>query len=108
MVVPKPDGNIRICVDMRKANKAIDRESHPTPTIKEVLQNLNGSTVFTKVFPQVEPDAESNRITTFITHHGLFQYKRLMFGITSAPEKYQKIVKDALIGCKGVATIAAT
>ena len=36
----------------------------------------------------------------------VLNYKRLMFGITSAPEKYQKIVKDVLIGCKGVANIA--
>ena len=111
VVVPKPDGDIRICVDMRKANEAIERERHPIPTIEEVLHDLNGSTVFSKLdlkwgFHQVELDADSRRITTFITHRGLFQYKRLMFGITSAPEKYQKIVKDALIGCKGVANIA--
>ena len=111
VVVPKPDGDIRICVDMRKANEAIKRERHPIPTIEEVLHDLNGSTVFSKLdlkwgFHQVELNAESRRITTFITHRGLFQYKKLMFGITSAPEKYQKIVKDALIGCKGVANIA--
>ena len=57
-------------------------------------------------FHQVELEAESRRITAFITHRGLYQYKRLMFGITSAPEKYQKIVKDTLVGCKGVANIA--
>ena len=57
-------------------------------------------------FHQVELETESRRIITFITQRGLFQYKRLMFGITSTPEKYQKIVKDVLIGCKGVANIA--
>ena len=46
------------------------------------------------------------RNTTFITHRGLNQYKRLMFGIILAPEKYQKIVKETLVGCKGVANIA--
>ena len=87
------------------------RERHPIPTVEEVLNELNGSTVFNKLdfkwgFHQVELDAESRRIITFVTHRGLYQYKRLMFGITSAPEKYQKIVKDTLIGCKGVANIA--
>ena len=113
VVVPKPDGDIRVCVDMRRAKEAIKRERHPIPTI-EVLHHLNGSTVFSKLdlkwgFHQVELETESRRITTFITHRGLFQYKRLMFGITSAPEKYQKIVKDVFIdckGCKGVANIA--
>ena len=111
VVVLKPDGDIRVCVDMRRANEAIEKERHPIPTIKEVLHDLNGSTVFSKLdlkwgFHQVELETESRRITAFITHRGLFQYKRLMFGITSAPEKYQKIVKDVLIGCKGVANIA--
>ena len=110
VVVPKPDGDIRVCVDMRRAKEAIKRERHPIPTI-EVLHHLNGSTVFSKLdlkwgFHQVELETESRRITAFITHRGLFQYKRLMFGNTSAPEKYQKIVKDELIGCKGVANIA--
>ena len=52
----------RICVDMRKANEAIDRERHPIPT--EVLHELNGSTVFSKLdlkwgFHEVECNAES-------------------------------------------------
>ena len=96
---------------MRRANEAIERERHPIPTIEEVLHDLNGSTVFSKLdlkwsFHQVELETEWRRITTFITHRGLFQYRRLMFGITSAPEKYHKILKDVLIGCKGVADIA--
>ena len=36
-VIPKADGDIRICVDMRCANKAIVRERQPIPTIEEVL-----------------------------------------------------------------------
>ena len=60
VVVPK-DGDIRICVDMRRAKSAIERERHPIPTIEEVLYDLNGSTVFSKLdlkwgFHQVELD----------------------------------------------------
>ena len=54
----------------------------------------------------MELDEKSRDITTFVTHRGLYRYKRLMFGITSAPEKYQKIVADVLQGCKGVANLA--
>jgi len=96
VVVPKPDGDIRICVDMRRANEAIERERHPIPTIEEVLHDLNGATVFSKLdlhwgFHQIQLDEESRQKTTFVTHIGLCRCKRLMFGITSAPEKYQKI-----------------
>ena len=96
---------------MRRANEAIVRERHPIPTIQEVLYDLNGATVFSKIdlkwgFHQVELDEDSRDITTFVTHRGLYRYRRLMFGITSAPEKYQKIISDVLAGCKGVANIA--
>ena len=96
---------------MRRANNAIVRERHPIPTIEEVLQDLSRSTVFSKLdlkwgFHQVELAEESREITTFVTHRGLYRYRRLMFGIASAPENYQKIVKDVLRDCKGAANIA--
>ena len=49
VVVPETDGDVRICVDMRRANSAIERERHPIPTIGEVLCDFNGSTVFSKL-----------------------------------------------------------
>ena len=54
-------------------HEAIERERHPIPTIEEVLHDLNGSSVFSKLdlklgFHQVELDAESDKITIFITH----------------------------------------
>ena len=111
MVVPKPDGDIRICVDTRRANEAIERERHPIPTIEEVLHDLNGSTVFSKLdlrwgFHQIELEEESRKMTTFVTPRSLYRYKRLMFSITPAPEKYQKIVKYVLQGFEVVANIA--
>ena len=48
VVAPKPNGDIRECVDVRRANEAIVRERHPIPTIGEILYDLNGSTVFSK------------------------------------------------------------
>ena len=111
VVVPKGDGDIRVCVDMRRANEAIIRERHPIPTVEELLHDLNGSTVFSKIdlkwgFHQILLSEDSRHITTFVTHRGLYRYKRLMFGVTSAPEKYQQIVRDVLRGCPGVANIA--
>ena len=77
VVVPKADGDIRICVDMRCANQAIVRERQPIPTIEEVLQDLNGSTVFSRVdlkwgFHQILLAEESRHLTTFVTHRGLY------------------------------------
>ena len=81
VVVPKTDGDVRICVDMHRANSAIERERHSIPTIEKVLYDLNGSTDFLKLdlkwgFHQVELDERSREITTFVTHRGLYRYKR--------------------------------
>ncbi|CAC5396188.1 unnamed protein product [Mytilus coruscus] len=111
VVVPKRNSEIRICVDMRRANEAVKRSRHPIPTVDEILQELNGAKVYSKIdlrmgFHQVELEPESRNITTFTTHVGLFRYKRLMFGISCAPEMYQQCIKMALEGCAGQRNIS--
>lgn len=110
VVVPKSNMDIRLCVDMRQANTAIVRERHPIPTVDEVLHDLNQSKIFSKLdikwaFHQLELSEESRSITTFVTHKGLYRYKRLMFGISCAPEMYQRVIQQALQGCEGVRNI---
>lgn len=106
VIEPKGDGDIRICIDMRQANKAIRREVHPLPVIDEMLAKFSQCEFFSaldieQAFHQVEIAEESRFISTFITSKGMFQYKRLMFGICCAPEKFQKILEGILAGCKG-------
>ena len=96
---------------MRRANEAIVRERHPIPTVDEVLQDMTQSSVFSKLdlkwgYHQLELSEESRDIITFSTHAGLYRYKRLMFGVTSAPEIYQHAIQKALHGCKGVRNIS--
>ena len=43
VVTPKKDGNVRICVDLRMANRAIKRERHPMPTMDDLTHTLNGA-----------------------------------------------------------------
>ena len=79
---------------MRRVNEAIIRERLPIPTVTEVMEELNGSTVVFKLdlrhgFHQIELHQDSRDITTFVTHEGLFHYKRLSLGVNAAPEKNQ-------------------
>ncbi len=111
VVVPKPNGEVRICVDMRRVNTAVIRERYPIPTIEETLQNLTGACVFSKLdlrwgYHQIELDEQSRQYTTFATHTGLYRYKRLMFGVSAAPEIYQHVVQQSLQGCPGVQNIS--
>jgi len=47
VIVPKKSGEVRICVDMREANKAMKREKHFMPTIADLIGDMNGATHFT-------------------------------------------------------------
>ena len=49
VVVPKSGGDIRLCIDMRRANEAIRRARHPIPTFDEINQSISGSKVFSKL-----------------------------------------------------------
>ena len=66
--------------DQVEANQAIERERHPVPTVEDLIVDLNGATVFSKIDlnqgrHKLELDEESRSITTFATHIGLFRYK---------------------------------
>ena len=96
---------------MRQANRAVKHEHHLTPTIKEVIGDLNGSPVFSKLdlnqgYNQLQITPESRYITTFSTHLGLMQFKRLNFGISSAVEIFQNTIHETLEGINGAFNIS--
>lgn len=79
-VVPvmKDSGEIRLCIDMRRANQAVLRETHPLPLVDELLGSVSGAVRFSKIdikdaYHQVEIAERSRPITTFITKQGLFR-----------------------------------
>lgn len=64
VVVPKKSKGVRVCIDMREANKAISREKHPMPTVEDLMVDLYSSTVFSKLhlssaYHQLELDKSS-------------------------------------------------
>lgn len=103
----KADGSIRLCVDLREPNKAIVADNFPLPHMEELLHALNGARCFSKVdlasaYYQVVLHPDSRDLTSFITHEGLFRFKRVCFGLASAPAAFQQIMTKILGGCKGV------
>ncbi|EFA12868.1 Retrovirus-related Pol polyprotein from transposon 297-like Protein [Tribolium castaneum] len=107
IVSRKNQDKMRICVDMREANKAIKRERHPTPSIDEIISTLNGATVFSKIdlndaYHQLTLDENSCYITVFSTHISLYRYKRLNFGINSAAEIFQNTISQLLSDISGI------
>lgn len=108
VVTPKDGGkDVRLCVDMRKANKAIYPEKHPLPTFDEIMPHLDRCKLFSKIdlvkaFHQIELAPSSREITTFVTPDAYYRYKRLMFGMKVAPEIFQRCIERVLRGLKGV------
>ena len=107
VVVPKKSGNVRICVDLKPLNQSVLREVHPLPTVDETLAKLTGARVFSKLdansgFWQIPLAKPSRLLTTFVTPVGRYCFNKLPFGISSAPEHFQKRMSAILAGLQGV------
>ena len=107
VVIPKSSGKVRICVDMKPLNENVMREFHPLPAVDETLAQLSGARIFTKLdansgFWQIPLAQESRPLTTFITPYGRYQFNVLPFGITCAPELFQKRMNVLLKDLDGV------
>ena len=105
----KPNNSEEIC--MRVPNKAILRERHPSPTIDDLIQQLNGSSYFSKLdlssgYHQLELDEESRDITTFVTHKGLKRFTRLNFGTNSASEIFQNVIQTTFQDIEGCLNVS--
>jgi hypothetical protein len=108
---PRSPNEIRVCVDMRDANKAIVRTRHVTPTLEELVADMSEAKVFSKLdltsgYHQLVLKPESRYITTFSTHCGLYQYKRLSFGINSAAEIFQHAIQTVIADIKGARNVS--
>ena len=106
VVVPKPGGKVRICVDLTKLNANVCRERHILPSVESTLAQLGGAKHFSKLhansgFWQIEMDPDSAKLMTFITPFGRYQFNRLPFGITSAPEHFQRRMNEILGDIEG-------
>ena len=91
VAVPKKNGMLRLCLDPEDLNKAVQREHYPLPTIEDVARRLQGAKVFTKLdvrssFWHITLDSPSSYLTTFNTPFGKFRWRRMPFGIRSAPK----------------------
>ena len=107
VVVPKREGSVRICVDLKPLNQTVLREVHPIPKVDTALAQLARATVFSKIdansgFWQIPLAIQSRPLTNFITPYGRYFFNKLPFGISCAPELFQQRMNKILDGLKGV------
>ena len=111
VVTTKRNGKVRLCIDPKPLNEALKRNHYPLPTIEDVLPMLAEARVFTVLdakngFWHVQLDEPSSYLTTFSTPWGRYRWLRMPFGITSAPEEFQRRMDIALEGLDGAKAIA--
>ncbi|XP_041940375.1 uncharacterized protein K02A2.6-like [Alosa sapidissima] len=108
VVTTKKGGRgLRLCVDLREPNKAIVVDGFPLPHMEEMFTELRGSTLFSTLdlqsaYHQVPLHKDSRSLTTFITHDGLFRFKRVPYGLASGPSCFQRMMSSILKDIQGV------
>ena len=107
VVVPKPNGAVRICLEPRHLNKAINKKHYKMITLEEVTSQLSAAQYFTVLdatsgYWAMPLSKESSILTTFQTPYGRYRYLRMPFGICSAQEVFQKKMDRIFEGIPGV------
>ncbi|XP_021348815.1 uncharacterized protein K02A2.6-like [Mizuhopecten yessoensis] len=110
VTVTKPNGKIRVCIDPRDLNKAIQREHFTLKTVEEVAAMMPGAKIFSKLdatsgFWQMRLDNESSKLCTFNTPFGRYRFMRLPFGVNSAPEVFQRAISEMVHDIDGTEAI---
>jgi Reverse transcriptase (RNA-dependent DNA polymerase) len=105
VLVPKPDGTLRFCVDYRRLHTITVPDTYPLPRMDECIDSLGDALVFTTLdcnsgYWQIPVHPGDRDKTTFTSHYGIYRFLRLPFGLRNAPATFQRAIDIILSGIK--------
>lgn len=97
VLVKKKDGSTRVCVDYRLINNKMVKDEFPLPVIEDHIDKLSGAKVFSKLdlkdaFFHLKIEESSVKYTSFVTHHGQFEFLRAPFGLSICPKYFTRFI----------------
>ena len=98
LLVPKRDHESRLCVDYRKLNSVTESDAYPLPLIQDIFDLVGGSAIYSKLdlkagYYQMSVAEEDIPKTAFTCHAGHYEFKKVPFGLKTAPNFFQKEMK---------------
>ena len=109
VMIPKPDGSQRVCIDYRKINAVTRPDSFPIPRIDDLIDKVSGAKYLTKIdlrkgYYQVPLAKAARPLTAFAVPGGLYQFKTMPFGLRNAPATFQRMMTRITEGMSRCAT----
>ena len=100
VVVPKKNGKLRVCVNLKQVNATTIRDNYPLPITDHVIERVAGKAAYSFLdgffgYNQVSIDPKDQHKTTFTTKWGIFAYPIMPFGLTNTPATFRRLMCHA-------------